>query len=102
MSQKNQENTGYNHRWNPTHVLVGVQSFPEEDGPLDKQPIWLTSAALIDCSHIWHELYLIAYTEVLGLVSCRFSSKPLGIGACERSWGDVKHIKTVNISHMGA
>ena len=40
--------------------------------------------------------------EVLGFIACRTTSKPLGIGACKRSWGDVKHIKTVKRSHIGA
>ena len=38
---------------------------------------------------------------MLGFVDCINTSKPLVIGACERSWDDVKHIKTVKRSHMG-
>ena len=39
---------------------------------------------------------------MLGFVACRTTSKPFGIGACERIWGDMKHIKTVKRSHMRA
>ena len=38
-------------------------------------------------SHLWHQ------TKVLGFVACRVTSKVLGIGAAERSWGDVNTIK---------
>ena len=74
--------------------------FHKNTEPLHKQPRWLTRDALTGSSHIWHDLYLLAYTEVLGFVACRTTSKPLGIGACERSWGDVKHIKTGKRSYM--
>ena len=36
--------------------------------------------------------YSLPFTKVLGFVSCRVTSKVLGIGAAERSWGDVKTI----------
>ena len=50
--------------------------------------------------HIWHEKYSLPYTDVLGFVACRVTSKVLGIGPCERGWGDVKTIKTGMRSHM--
>ena len=31
---------------------------------------------------------------MLGFVACRVCSKVGGIGAAERAWGDVKHLKT--------
>ena len=45
-------------------------------------------------SHLWHQKYALPFTKVLGFVACRFTSKVLGIGAPERSWGDVKTIKS--------
>ena len=36
----------------------------------------------------------LPFTNVLGFVACRVTSKVLGIGAAERSWGDVKTIKS--------
>ena len=72
------------------HTLwLDFKHFQKKTGPLHKNPRWLTSSALTGSSHIWHELYLLAYTEVLGSVSCRTTSKPLGIVAYERIWGDV-------------
>ena len=37
---------------------------------------------------------------MLGFVACITTYKTLGIGACDRYWGDVKHINTGKISHM--
>ena len=37
--------------------------------------------------------YSLPFTKVLGFVACRVTSKVLGIGAADRSWGDVKTIK---------
>ena len=78
------------------------KNFQKKTGPFDKHTIWLTSAALTSTFHICHDLYLLAYTEMLSFVACITISKPFGIGSYERSWGDVKHIKPGKRSHMGA
>ena len=44
-------------------------------------------------SHLWHKKYSLPFTKVIGFFACRVTSKVLGIGAAERSWGDVKTIK---------
>ena len=36
----------------------------------------------------------LPFTKVLGFVAYRVTSKVLGIGAAERSWGDAKTIKS--------
>ena len=38
----------------------------------------------------------------MGIVACRSTSNHLGIGSAERSWGDVKHLKTDKRSHLSA
>ena len=43
---------------------------------------------------MWHQKYLLPFTKVLGFFACRVTSKVLGIGAAERSWGDIKTIKS--------
>ena len=68
--------------------------FQHKTGPFDKEARWLTNTALVGKSHVWNELYSLPYTGVLGFIACRVCSKPLGIGPCERIWGDVKNIKT--------
>ena len=39
---------------------------------------------------LWHQKYSLSCIKVLGIVACRVTSKVLGIGAAECSWGDVK------------
>ena len=51
-------------------------------------------------SHLWHEKYSIPYTQVLGFVACRVTSKLCGIGPAERSWGGVKQIKDGKRAHL--
>ena len=52
-------------------------------------------------SYLWHELYSLPYTNVLGFVACRVTSKRLGVGSAERSWADVKQIKDGKRSNLG-
>ena len=42
---------------------------------------------------LWHQKYSLPCTKVLGFVAHRVTSKVIGIGAVECSWGDVKTIK---------
>ena len=48
----------------------------------------------VSISHVWHQKYSLTFTKVLGFVACRVTSKVLGIGAAEISWGDVNTINT--------
>ena len=56
--------------------------------------IWKSKDIKDGNSHLWHQKYSLPCTEVLGFVACRVTSKVLGIGAAERSWGDIKTIKS--------
>lgn len=51
-------------------------------------------------SYIWHKKESVRYTNIFGKFACRVCSKFLGIGSAERSWGDVKHLKTNKRSHL--
>ena len=53
-------------------------------------------------SHLGHQKCSLNCTKVLGFVACRFTPKVLGIGAAERSWGDVKAIKSGKISAISS
>ena len=57
---------------------------------------------MLGLSHRWHEKYSEPYTMVLGMVACCTTSKHLGIGSAERSWGDVKHIKSGKRINLGS
>ena len=47
-------------------------------------------------------IYILPFTRVLGFVACKVTSKVLGIVAEERSWGDVKTIKSGKISDISS
>jgi hypothetical protein len=55
--------------------------------------IWNTADRRAGMSHVWHKQHSLVWTQVLGKVACRITSKILGIGAAERSWADVKQLK---------
>ena len=44
---------------------------------------------------MWHQKYSLSCTKVLGFAVCRVTSKVLGIGVAERSWGNINTIKYV-------
>jgi hypothetical protein len=52
--------------------------------------------------HFWHKKESLRFTSVFGRFACRVCSKILGIGSAERSWGDVKHLKTNRRSHLSS
>ncbi len=52
-------------------------------------------------SYLWHELYSLSYTCVLGFVACCVTSKRLGMGSAERSWADVLQIKDGKQCNLG-
>ena len=60
--------------------------------------IWKSKGIRDGNSHLWHHKYSLPCTKVLDFVSCRVTSKFLGIGAAERSWDDVRKIKSGKIS----
>jgi hypothetical protein len=76
------------------------KAFRNKTAPFDKEARWNSMHALSGKSHLWHEKYSLPYTIVLGFIGCRTTSNVLGIGPCERNWGDVKNIKTGKRSHM--
>lgn len=66
----------------------------------NREHIWNSSDVLKGNAHLWHYRNSFRYTEILGKLACRVTSKILGIGSAERSWGDVKHLKTNKRSHL--
>ena len=53
-------------------------------------------------SHLWNQKLSLPSTKFLSFVAFRVTSKILGIGYVERSWGDVKTIKSDKISALGS
>ena len=56
--------------------------------------IWKSKDISDGNGQLWHQKYSFPFTKVLGFVACIVTSKVLGFGAAERSWGDVKTIKS--------
>ena len=70
-------------------------SFNNKVGSYDADEfIWKSKDISDGNSHLWHQKYSLTFTKILGFVACRVTSKVLGIGAAERSWGEVKTIKS--------
>ena len=78
------------------------KDFSNRTGCFSNPSRWTIPDAVDGKSHLWHKKYSLPYTSVLGNVACRTTSKVLGIGAAERSWGDVKHLKSNKRSHLGS
>jgi hypothetical protein len=72
-------------------------------GPVYSKPYIKNSQHLRNGdSHYWHAQFTEPFTEVLGWVACRVTSKLLGIGSCERAWSAVKFLKDKQRSHLSA
>ena len=77
------------------------EEFNTKTGKFSKNSRWNSPDVRAGNSHTWHKKYSLPHTKVLGWLACKVCSKQLGIGPSERSWGDVKHIKTDKRSHLG-
>ena len=78
------------------------KEFVNRTGVFSNVNRWNVADVVDGKSYLWHEKYSLPYTEVLGYVACRTTSKILGIGAAERGWGDAKEMKDGKRSHMSA
>ncbi len=68
----------------------------------NRDHIWNSLDIQNGLSHMWHSRNSLRYTEVLGQLACRVTSKILGTGSAERNWGDVKHLKTNKRAHLSS
>ena len=76
-------------------------NFNHKNGPFKSNEFIWNSKYICDInSHLWHHKYSLPSNKFIGFVTCRVTSKILGIGSAERSWGDVKTIKSGNISSL--
>ena len=79
------------------------KNFNQKNDPFDSNEfIWNSKDIIYVNSNLWHNKYSLPSTKVLGFVACRVTSKILGIGSAERSWGDVKKIKSGKRSALGS
>jgi len=78
------------------------ECFLSKNAPYNRDHIWLSSDLQEGCSYMWHKKNSLRFTDYLGRFACIVCSKILGIGAAERNWGDVKHLKTDKRSHISS
>ena len=78
------------------------ECFLSKTGPYNREHIWESSDLGEGASYMWHKKNSLRFTEYLGRLACIVCSKILGIGAAERNWGDVKHLKTDKRSHLSS
>ena len=64
--------------------------------------IWKSKDIRDGNSHFWYQNYSLFCTKAIGFVACRVTSKFIGIGVSERSWGGVKTIRSVKISYISS
>jgi hypothetical protein len=79
---------------------VEFKHWQKKTGPYANAARWTTIDARTGKSHMWHEKYSLPYTDVLGVMACRYTSKQAGIGPCEHAWGDVKVMKSGKRCHL--
>jgi hypothetical protein len=61
------------------------------------------SSVLVETApHRWHKIWTQPYTLVFGYIPCQVTSKPLGCGGAERTWGAFRHLKNGRRAHMSA
>ena len=77
--------------------------FNHKNDPFDSNDfIWNSKYITDGNSHLWHQKYSLPSTTVLDFLACKITSKILGIGSAESSWGDVKTIKLEKRSAIGS
>ena len=74
-----------------------------QNGPFGADEfIWKSKEICDGNSYLWHQKYSIPCTNILAFVSYRVTSKVVGIGTTDYSWGDVKTIKPGKISAISS
>ena len=67
----------------------------------ESKGMWESSLLEQGKVHVWHDTYSVLDTQVLGWLACRVTSKILGIGSAERTWGVVKTLKQGKRARLG-
>ena len=78
-----------------TSYATEYTDFENKNGSFDGDEfIWKIKYIRDGNSNLWNKKYSLPCTKVLGFFAYRVTSKVIGIGEAERSWGDVKTIKS--------
>lgn len=78
--------------------------FQNKKGHYARTNIWNSPYLISGESYLWHGQCTHGWThsKLFSKACCRLTSKPLGIGAAERCWGAVKHLKKDKRAHLSA
>ena len=57
------------------------------------QDMLIIAESPTQAAHLWHKIYSLGPTKILGKLACIVSLKILGIGTSERNWNQVKQVK---------
>jgi hypothetical protein len=80
--------------------FTDLKKFKKKRDPYNNASRWNVPDVVEGRSYLWHDKYSSEHCKVLGFGACRSTSKRIGIGSAERSWGDVKHLKSGKRSHL--
>ena len=64
--------------------------------------MWVIAENPMQLAHMWHKIYSLPRTDVLGLLACLSTSQNLGIGNAERHWKITKAAKTGQRARLSA
>ena len=78
---------------NTATLLEQYHHFRMRSDAFRDHSMWNSSYIQRGASHYWHGQYTFKIYQELGFVAARVTSKLLGIGSCERAWGDTKHLR---------
>jgi len=73
-----------------TEAMKQFHLFRNKLCPFNAETWWNHEYAKNGESHLWHKHHTLDYCKELAYVACRVCSKLLGIGSCERVWGNTK------------
>jgi hypothetical protein len=78
-----------------SQFMSTLHDFEAGTGKFDKTYIWNDPKATSDHQlHEWFDQYATPIDDVFGYVGCKVLSKAVGIGAGERSWGELRDLWT--------
>ena len=71
-------------------------------GKYSDPEMWLIAQDPTQHAYMWHKIYSLSRTKVLGKLACLVTSKNLGIGSAERHWKIVKAAKNGQRNRLGS
>ena len=77
-------------------------AFQNKQGEFDPEMLGWDDTQRESAPHLWHQLWTLPYTRVLGKVACLVCSKLCGQGQAEREWGFTKDVRKGKRLRLGS